>query len=106
MNTDKLLALYHFCNLYHGGQFTRLYRLGCKVSEVFTPSHSEEFVSILNKEGYEEARRIFLLLTKNELGRLECSGVYDCSECGCAAEGLESESAIILCSECQSGFPE
>lgn len=106
MNQQKLLALYHFCNLYHDGQFSRLYRLGCKVSQTFTPSREEEYVSILNREGYEEAKYIFLLLTKDALGSKDASGYFDCSECGELTVGMESESAIILCQECKDGISE
>ena len=32
---DVAHALHHFCMDYHGGQWSRLYRIGCKVQSVW-----------------------------------------------------------------------
>ena len=67
MSPDTLLGVYHFCNLYHGGQWSREYRILCRVMKVFRPSHSEEFVSVLLKDGYEVARTVFESLVRSHM---------------------------------------
>ncbi len=62
MNYQRLLAVYHYCTLYHGGQFSREYRLLCKVQRLFRPSQSEEYPETLLSEGNEEAFDIFTRL--------------------------------------------
>ena len=65
MSYEKLLALYHFCNQYHSGQWSRLYRLSCKIGKLIRPAHSEEYSAILESPGYEESRAFYDTLVSN-----------------------------------------
>ncbi len=59
MSPDKLLAVFHFCNGYHSGQWSREYRLLCRVMRVFVPARSEVYLEILDQPGYETAREYY-----------------------------------------------
>lgn len=59
MSGERLLGVYHYCNLHHTGQFSREYRVLCRVMKVFTPARSEESVDVLLKPGYEESLRVY-----------------------------------------------
>jgi hypothetical protein len=102
MNYQRLLALYHFCNLYHSGRSSRLYALGCKVSKHFTPTRAEEYPEVLSRPGYETALKIYLRLVKGEI-KYDCSGIHNCNQCGYPTMSSKAESAIVVCDDCLSG---
>lgn len=99
MNSDRLLGLYHFCNLYHSGQWSRLYKLSCKIAKVYKPSFSEEYSTVLSRPGYEEAKDVFRRLVQGETKDYG-TGYHECN--GCAREVMceNAISAIVLCDSC------
>ena len=54
MNTDRLIGLAHVCARWHGGQWSREYRLLCRID--WRPS-SDDSNRLLPREDYAEARR-------------------------------------------------
>ncbi len=102
MSPDKLLALHHFCTAWHAGQFSREYRIGCRVSKVFTPSRSEEFIAILAKPDYEQAREYYVALVKSTQGD-DGSGYVDCVECGMpvVVDDMRAERSCTACDDCK-----
>lgn len=98
MNIDRCLAVYHFASIYHGGQSSREYRLLSRVSRVFRPSRSEEFVSVLCTPGYEDARAIFVKLVR--ASGVEGSGYHDCRCCGLPTVCDDAEAMVAMCDDC------
>lgn len=56
LNFDRVEAFYWFCVDYHRGQFSKEYRLMCKLSRIFTPSR------LSNGPSSEEALDIYVSL--------------------------------------------
>lgn len=69
MNFDRYaicLAYYLFSVNCHGGQFTKEYAYQGRLAKIgFKPSRSEEYLDVLKKDGYENAREIYENLCKN-----------------------------------------
>lgn len=104
MNYQRALAVYHFCVAYHGGQFSREYKLGCILSSRygFKPSRSEEYASCLAKSENEEARTIYLRLALAAGKRDETSGYTDCVCCNLPmmVDHCHAEAGITMCETC------
>ena len=60
-----LLALYHYCLGWHSGIRSREYRLLCRITRVFRPSHSEEYAHCLWDDENAQALEIYTTLVKN-----------------------------------------
>jgi hypothetical protein len=104
MNQQRLLALYHFCNMWHGGQWSREYALGCKVSRLFRPARSEEYLDCLALPDNVEAREIYVRLARGYHVRPQSdSGYVSCVCCGHAVvvDHIGAESGVTMCDDCQ-----
>lgn len=105
MSFDRLLALYHYCNQWHSGQWSREYALLSRItSSGFRPSRSEEYLSVLGKEGYEEAGQIYTRLVKahqHQTGDIS-GGYVSCACCGMPTicDCILADNGIEMCSEC------
>lgn len=103
MSPDKLLALHHFCVYWHGGQGSREYRILSRVSRVFTPSRSEEYLECLANPGYETAREYYIQLVTSYLGGGKLSSGYiTCPCCGHAhvVDHIQAMCHVTMCDEC------
>jgi len=102
MSPEKLLALYHFCTAWHGGQWSREYRIGCRVSKVFTPARREEYLAVLSESEYSESRDYYLQLVKSTQGE-GTSGYATCTCCSHAfmVDDTRAENGVTMCDDCQ-----
>lgn len=102
MNYDRLLALYHVCVAWHGGQSSELYRLQSKIfPRLISPSRSEQYLITLDHEGYEVARELY---GKYVLALTDCpqgSAYAPCACCGDPVVCEEWESGIERCHFCK-----
>ena len=72
MSFDKLAAIYVFCANYHSGQWSRLYRLMCRISATLSDNAWEAIQDGTGRaaEDWEDAREVYLTLVANyEAGR-------------------------------------
>lgn len=102
MNHSTLLAVYHYCAAWHGGQASREYRVLSRVSRVFSPRGTEEYASVLGTEGYEDARALYISLVQSGQGEGE-SGYIECSCCASSivADDAQAERGVTMCDDCK-----
>lgn len=60
-------VLYHYCAQYHGGQFSDLYRVLCKVANVYHPGRTESLESAIDSD--PAAMDFYNRLQRREWGR-------------------------------------
>ena len=106
MTYETLLGAYHFCSAWHGGQFSREYRVMCRTK--LTPRGSEEYLETLARPDYAHAREVYVALVKDQRkrdpkNRREESGYVSCVCCGHAVvvDDIEAEDGVTMCDECQ-----
>lgn len=110
MNWQRLLALYHYCSGYHGGQFSREYRILSKLT--MSPYHdgyglrlarSEEHITCLADPENVEARSIYRRLVKAHQKGDMGSGYVNCACCGLPtiADCIEADRDVEVCSACE-----
>lgn len=109
MNYQTILGLYHFCNSWHGGQFSREYRIMCRLR--FTPRGREEYLECLATAENADAREVYLHFARQALDNAEArrdavrfptSGYTSCVCCGHAVvvDDCQAESGVTMCDEC------
>jgi hypothetical protein len=96
-----MLGVYAYCRDWHGGQWSREYRIMCRIGERVRFSRIEEYTACLATEGYEKARDVYMRLVESQQGK-EGSGYIACA-C-CAYEIVENLSAegVTYCDDCQA----
>lgn len=105
VNYETLLGVYHFCSAWHGGQFSREYRVMCRTGLV--PRGAEEYLETLARPDYASARDVYVALVKDKRKRYakmrpEESGYVSCVCCGHAVvvDDIEAEDGVTMCDDC------
>ena len=110
MNYQRILALYHYCTSYHGGQFSREYRILSKLTLSMYHggygvrlARSEEYITCLADPDNAEARSIYRALVKAHQKGDMGSGYVDCACCGMPTicDCIEADRGIEMCSDCE-----
>lgn len=102
MNYDRLLALFHVCIGWHGGQSSPLYRLQSNIfPRLIKPARSEEYLITLDSEGYEEARRLYGVYVLALTSCKDSSGYIPCACCSADIIGEEWERGLERCDDCK-----
>ena len=106
MNYETMLGVFHFCMAWHGGQWSREYRVMCRLfPKIINPRGREEYASVLAMPEYESGRAIYIALVKDmkeHRKRGVTSGYIDCCCCGdpMIVDDTDAEGGVTMCEAC------